>query len=166
MTRLRRLALRPLLATGALLWAGAAAAAPTLDLGDPSVLSQQGQRLKIVMPYGSAPGERVSPMRFEVVSVQVPEGFVAPAADDFTLSSPGQRNLVFLQSREPVDAPEVVLTVRVADQPDGTHTWRIGVPPAIAAAPQAAPAASAHRPARAAWRPVGRPVQRGAVAAR
>jgi hypothetical protein len=140
MTFARSVALRSLRAAGLLLLfgAGGAAAAPALDLGEPSVLSQQGQRLKVALPYGSAPGERVSPTRFEVVSVQVPAGFTAPAVEGFTLSSPGQRNLVFLQSRERVDAPEVVLTVRLADRPDDApQAWRIRVPPSKAAAPEA-----------------------------
>ena len=162
----RSVALRARRAAGLLLLAGAGAvaAAPSLDLGEPSVLSQQGQRLKVVMPYGSAPGERVSPTRFEVVAVAVPAGFVAPAIEGFTLSSPGQRNLVFLQSREPVDAPEVVLTVRLADRPDAPQAWRLGIPPPTAAAPAApavhpaprtaGPAAGVQRPVRAAARPV------------
>ena len=52
----------------------AAAQAATIDLGDPSVMSQRGQRLALALPYGSSPGERVSVSRFEVVSVKAPDG--------------------------------------------------------------------------------------------
>jgi len=133
--------------------ASAPAALPALDLGAPSVQSQRGQRLKVAVPFGSAPGEPVSATRFEVVSVQAPAGFTAPDAAGFTISKPASRNLVFLQSRESIEAPELTLTVRVADQPEGAQTWTIGVPPARASMPtalaDAAPRASrAERPAR------------------
>jgi hypothetical protein len=127
-------------------------AQPALDLGAPSIQSQQGQRLKLMMPFGSAPGEPVSATRFEVVSVHAPPGFPAPAASGFTISKPASRNLVLLQSREAIEAPELTVTVRVADQPEGVQTWKIGVPPArasMAVQPQAAaPGPAAVRPAR------------------
>lgn len=111
--------------------AGAAQAGPPdLDLGEPSVLSQRGQRLKLALPYGSAPGERVSATRFEIVSVVAPDGWRAPEPGAFTIAKPARRNLVFLQSDEPVDAPELTVTVRIADQPQAARTWRIVVPPA------------------------------------
>jgi hypothetical protein len=154
-----RLVLGPLLGATLLaaLAAPAAASAPTaqpaLDLGAPSVQSQRGQRLKVAVPFGSAPGEPVSVTRFEVVSVQAPAGFTAPDAAGFTISKPASRNLVFLQSRESIEAPELILTVRVADQPEGAQTWTIGVPQAKASMPMAladsAPRASgAERAAR------------------
>jgi hypothetical protein len=140
-----------------------ALAAPALDLGEPSVLSQRGQRLKLAWPYGSEPGERVSVTRFEVVSVEAPAGFVAPTPSEITISAPARRNVVFLQSRHPVDAPELVVTLRVADQPEGAQAWRLGLPPASAsedvapvatAAPAVAPPA---RPARARRTAAARP---------
>jgi hypothetical protein len=128
-------------------------ARPALDLGAPSIQSQQGQRLKLMMPFGSAPGEPVSATRFEVVSVHAPPGFPAPAASGFTISKPASRNLVLLQSREAIEAPELTVTVRVADQPEGVQTWKIGVPPARASMTAEASAASplrsaTERPAR------------------
>jgi hypothetical protein len=151
--------LGPLLGAALLaaLTAPAAASTPTalpaLDLGAPSVQSQRGQRLKLVVPFGSTPGEPVSVTRFEVVSVQAPAGFQAPDPAGFTISKPASRNLVFLQSRESIEAPELTLTVRVADQPEGMQTWTVGVPPAQASMPMAradaAPRASGtERPAR------------------
>lgn len=125
--------------------------AASLDLGDPSVMSQQGQRLKIALPYASAPGERVSPTRFEVVSIEAPPGYPAPAAGDVTISAPQRRNLVFLQSRERVEAPELTVTVRIADQPDSTRTWRLGMHAALATpapSPSAETAPTAAAPRR------------------
>lgn len=116
----------------ALLAAGASApalATPAIDLGHPSVLSARGQKLKIAVPYGSAPGETVSATRFEVLAVEAPPGWPAPDAAAFTIIKPARRNVVMLQSRELVDAPEVKVTLRVANQPDGAQTWRIDVPP-------------------------------------
>jgi hypothetical protein len=138
-----RLVLGPLLGAALLAALAAPAAAstpaahPALDLGAPSVQSQRGQRLKVLMPFSSAAGEPVSVTRFEVVSVQAPEGFRAPDARGFTISKPASHNLVFLQSRESIEAPELTLTVRVADQPEGMQTWTIGVPPAQASMPVA-----------------------------
>ena len=124
---------------------------PPLDLGEPSVLSQRGQRLKLALPYGSAPGERVSATRFEVVSVSAAEGWRAPDPTGFEFAKPPRRNFVYLTSREPVDAPELTVVLRVADQPEGEQTWRIAVPPARAAAsavPVSAPAAVVPRAKR------------------
>ncbi len=108
-------------------------AATPIDLGEPSVLSQQGQRLRIALPYGSPPGEPVSATRFEVFSVEAPAGWTAPDPGRFTIAKPARRNLVYLQSHQTIDAPELILAVRVAGQEDGLQTWRISVPPARSA---------------------------------
>lgn len=110
-----------------------ARAATPIDLGDPSVLSQQGQRLRIALPYGAPPGAHVSATRFEVVSVTAPAGWSAPDPEQFTIAKPARRNLVFLQSDEKIDAPELTVAVRVSGQADGLQTWRISVPPARSA---------------------------------
>ena len=116
--------------------AGAIASQP-IDLGDPSVLSQRGQRLAIALPYGSAPGERVSVSRFELVSVRAPDGWSAPDPAGFSLAKPAHRNVVYLRSREAVDAPELALTVRVADQPASAQTFTVRLPPARVSVAQA-----------------------------
>ena len=113
-----------------------ATAGAELLFGDPSVQSQRGQRLKLVQPYGSAPGERVSATRFEVVSVAAPPGYEAPRADAFLIAKPARRNLVVLHSAEPVDAPELTVVVRVVGQADSMQTWRVVVPPTKYAAPE------------------------------
>jgi len=137
----------------------AAAAATAVDLGEPSVLSQRGQKLKLAVPYGSAPGERVSVNRFEVVAVEAPTGFRAPDPAGFSFAKPERRNLVILQSREPIEAPRLLVTVRVVNQPDSEQTFRVAVPPARASAAPASPVATsmampaslrAERPPRAA----------------
>ena len=127
-----------------------AAASQAIDLGDPSVLSQQGQRLAIALPYGSAPGERISVTRFEVVSVRAPDGWAAPDPLGFSLAKPARRNLVYLRSREAVDAPELELTVRVVEQPDSLQTFTVRLPPARAALPETAEPAAVPVPARSA----------------
>jgi hypothetical protein len=114
----------------------AAIASQGIDLGDPSVLSQRGQRLALALPYGSAPGERVSVTRFEVVSVRAPDGWSAPDPAGFSFAKPERRNLVYLRSSETVDAPELSVTVRVAEQPDSLQTFTILLPPARASAPE------------------------------
>jgi len=153
MTRPTATTLRAL--AGALALAALAPAhAATIDLGDPSVMSQRGQRLKLAVPYGSSPGERVSIARFEVVSVQAPAGYAAPDPAAFSFAKPERRNLVLVESREPVDAPELTLAVRVIGEPDSAQSWRIAVPPArmapdaSVAPPPAARAPAAERAAR------------------
>lgn len=110
----------------------AAAQQQDLDLGEPSVLSQRGQRLKLALPFGSAPGERVSATRFEVVSVSAPAGWQAPDAASFTVAKAARRNVVFLQSQDPTDVPELTVVVRVAGQAGEPQAWTIAVPPARA----------------------------------
>lgn len=129
--RVRRAAGTVMVAACAALW-GSPAAAGTIDLGDPSVQSQQGQRLRVAVPYGSAPGEPVSASRFSVESIETPQGYRAPAADQFTVLKSARRNVVILQSDRPVDAPEVTLAVRVAGQPGPAQVFRLPVPQAKA----------------------------------
>ena len=157
MTPIRRR--RPPLAALALALTVAGAAAPAaatsaIDLGQPSVKSARGQKLKLVVPYGAAPGETFSASRFEVVSVEAPAGWIPPDPAAFTIMKPAHRNVVVLQSQEIVDAPEVVVTLRVADRPESAQTWRVGVPvpfsqPVAALSAEGAPGATAaERPGR------------------
>ena len=130
----------PLLA--ALLMIGCPAA-HAIDMGDASVLSQQGQRLKIAVPYGSAPNEAVAVMRFAVGDVTVPAGYLAPKAGDFVISKPERRNFIILQSRESVNAPRVQLVLNVANNDAPKVAYDLAVPPArySGAASTAKPAA-------------------------
>lgn len=105
-----------------------------IDLGDASVLSQRGQRLKIAVPYGSEVGEKFPLLRFEVQSVEAAEGQSAPRARGFTISKPESRNVIFLQSAETVNASNLKLVLAVAGSPSKLVTYDIAVPPASASA--------------------------------
>jgi hypothetical protein len=133
--------------------APAAAATPTsaIDLGTPAVQSARGQKLKLVVPYEAAAGETFSATRFEVVAAQVPAGWIPPDPSTFTIIKPASGNRVVLQSQELVDAPEVVVTLRVADRPESVQTWRVDVPvpfgePVAMASVDASAATDAERP--------------------
>ena len=119
------------------------ASAPSLaalDLGDASVLSQQGQRLKVAVGYGSAPGERIPVTRFSVVEIRSEAKDGLPIARNFTISQPEKRNIVYLQSRELVAAEKLQLVMRSSDQPTKDVVYDLVVPPARSALTAAEPA--------------------------
>ncbi|MBX7106903.1 MAG: hypothetical protein K1X57_22730, partial [Gemmataceae bacterium] len=123
----------------ALLAAGlvSATAAQAVELGDASVLSQRGQRLKIAVPFGSAPGENVAVTRFAVASVVSADGRPVPAAQGFTISKPERRNVLYLQSREPVDLDRIRVEVSVSNNDVERIGYDLRVPPARYAATEA-----------------------------
>jgi hypothetical protein len=104
-----------------------------VDLGEPSVLSQRGQRLKLAIPYGSAPGERVSAVGIEIVSIEAANGARVPDLMRFTTATPERRKLVFMTSAERVDAAALTINYRFTGQPDSLQTWYVMVPPALMA---------------------------------
>ena len=104
-----------------------------VDLGEPSVLSQRGQRLKLAIPYGSAPGERVSAVGIEIVSIEAANGARVPDLMRFTTATPERRKLVFMTSAERVDATALTINYRFTGQPDSLQTWYVMVPPALMA---------------------------------
>ena len=104
--------------------------AGAIDLGEASVMSQQGQRLKVAIPYGSAPGERVPALRFSVASATSADGRTVLSPDGFTVSKPARRNIVFLQSAEPVHARHLKVVVQVADGQPVSTSYDLQVPPA------------------------------------
>ena len=104
-----------------------------IDLGEPSVLSQRGQRLKLAIPYGSAPGERVSSVGIEIVSIEAANGARTPDLKRFTTGTPERRKLVFMTSAERVDAAELTINYRFIGQPGSVQTWHVLVPPALMA---------------------------------
>lgn len=112
-------------------------AAAAIDLGDASVLSRQGQRLQLAIPFGSDPGERVAATRFSVVSVEaLGDGGAAPDPRRFTVSRPERRNVVYLRSEQPVDLERLRIVVSVSgldDEATGA-AYDIVVPPARFAA--------------------------------
>ncbi len=109
------------------------AAWANVQLGNASVLSQQGQRLKMAVAYDVKAGERAPLLRFTVDEVQVPEGYRKVSARGFTMTQGENSKVIFLQSAEIFDAPEVTVALRVANQPDGFRVYRVAVPPAQAA---------------------------------
>jgi hypothetical protein len=111
------------------------AQAQNIDLGEPSVLSQQGQRLKIAVPFGSNPGEDVPLLRFQVLEVQAGNNERAPLAKGFTISKPEKRNVVYLQSHEVVNASQVKLVLAMAGNPAKRMEIDVNVPPASATEP-------------------------------
>ena len=110
-----------------------AGAEADVNLGEPSVLSQRGQRLKLAIPYGSAPGERVSAVGIEIVSIEVPDGAQAPNLKRLTIATPERRKLVFISSSERIDAAALTINYRFVGQSDSLQTWRVMVPPALMA---------------------------------
>ncbi len=104
-----------------------------IDLGEPSVLSERGQRLKLAIPYGSVPGERVSSVGIEIVSIEVAKGARAPDIKRFTTATPERHKLVFMTSAERVDAAELTINYRFIGQPGSLQTWHVMVPPALMA---------------------------------
>jgi hypothetical protein len=100
-----------------------------IDIGQASVSSAQGQRLKVQLPYGSKPGEQLPVTRVMVESVSVPEGFVAPSPGQFTISQPERRNVLTLHSRELVNAPKVELVLSLANTEPSRQTITLDIPP-------------------------------------
>jgi hypothetical protein len=100
-----------------------------VDLGDASVMSQQGQRLKIAVVYGSAPGERVPVTRFSIKEVSAEGTDVAPKAEEFSISQPANRNIFYLQSTDIVNVGKLKLVLTSADAPDKRVIYNLIVPP-------------------------------------
>jgi hypothetical protein len=110
-----------------------------VDLGDASVLSQQGQRLKVAVVYGSGPSERVPVTRFSVAEVRSNDSSAAPKAELFTISAPEKRNIIYLQSREIIRTDKIQLVMTSADSPSKKVIYDLIVPPAKSALTAAEP---------------------------
>jgi hypothetical protein len=112
-----------------------------IDLGDASVLSQQGQRLKVSVVYGSGPSERVPVTRFSVAEVRADGSKSAPKAELFTISAPEKRNIIYLQSKEIVRTEKIQLVMTAADTPGKKVVYDLIVPAAKSAASEVEPRA-------------------------
>jgi hypothetical protein len=110
-----------------------------VDLGDASVLSQQGQRLKVAVVYGSGAGENVPVTRFSVAEIRADAKDGAPKAEMFTISQPLKRNIIFLQSKEIVRLEKLQLVMTAADSPDKKVVYDLIVPPAKSALAESEP---------------------------
>lgn len=104
----------------------------TVDFGAPTVVSQQGQRLKVVVPVRSAQDDRATAASFLVRETEVPQGYHALPAQHFTVMRPAMADYVVFQSGEVVNSPEVSLVVSVAGDPRSPYRMDLQVPPASA----------------------------------
>ena len=130
--KLRALA-TPATLAACFLFAGAAQAVDqTVDFGAPTVISQQGQRLKVVVPVRSAPNDRATAASFLVRETEVPQGYHAVSTEGFTVMRPAKADYVVFQSGEVIDSPEVSLIVSVAGDPRSPYRMDLQVPPASA----------------------------------
>lgn len=136
------LALFTLAAACATLGATARAVDQTVDFGAPTVLSAQGQRLKVMVPVRSAPDDRATAASFMVRETEVPQGYATMPAGDFTVMRPAASEYVVFQSGDVVTAPEVSLIVSVAGDPRSPYRMDLQVP-ATASGPEMAAAATA-----------------------
>lgn len=117
-------------AAAAVLTAGLAmsGSAQAVEFGIASVLSAQGQRLKVAIPYSTASGETVSVVQFQVVASRAPTGSFSPDPASFTISQPLGGSFVILQSRELIQADRIDLVLGVASHPDRTVRYELKVP--------------------------------------
>ncbi len=106
----------------------ASAVEHSLNFGAPIVLSQQGQRLKVLLPFETEPYDRATAVAFMVDKAEVPEGFKAPSAPGFTVMRPDESPYVILHSAEQIDAPLAMLTVSVAGDPASPYQMRVEIP--------------------------------------
>ncbi len=99
-----------------------------VEFGTASVMSAQGQRLKVVIPYDPAPGERVSVLQFQVVTSRAPTGSFSPDPAAFTISQPADQHMIVLQSNELVVADRIELVLGVATRPDSAVRYELRIP--------------------------------------
>ena len=82
----KQFAVITLAAAGAIFASPAGAVEQTVDFGSPTVLSQQGQRLKVVLPVRSALDDRATAASFMVRETEVPQGYQPLPAQDVEAS--------------------------------------------------------------------------------
>ena len=106
----------------------AAAVEYPVNFGEPIVLSEQGQPLKVLLPFDGTPNDRATAVAFLVENTEVPEGFRAPAARNFTVQRPEDSPYVIFHSREDVKAPQIVLTVNVMGDSNSPYQMQLTIP--------------------------------------
>lgn len=127
--RLKHASLATLAALGlASLGLPAAAVEYPITFGDPVVMSAQGQRLKVLLPFHTEIGDRASAMAFMIEKAEVPDGYQAPRADHFVIMRPDSSPYVIFHSAEILDAPNIMLTISVAGDPHSPYQMRVNVP--------------------------------------
>jgi hypothetical protein len=120
-----------------------------IRFGAPTVLSQQGQRLKVVVPVASTAGERATASTFMVRETEVPRGHPTLPAQDFIVMRPAVGDYVVFQSGDVVTASQVSLIVSVAGDPDSPYRMDLQVPDNSASSPLALSTRSSPSPASA-----------------
>jgi hypothetical protein len=126
----RPFALLTLLAICAAFGSPAGAVDQTVEFGAPTVLSAQGQRLKVVVPVMSPADDWATAASFMVRETEVPQGHAALPAGNFTVMRPAASDYVVFQSGDVVLAPEVSLIVTVAGDPRSPYRMDLQVPQA------------------------------------
>ncbi|MDO4681267.1 MAG: hypothetical protein Q4B17_00565 [Lautropia sp.] len=99
-----------------------------ITFGDPIVMSAQGQRLKVLLPFETQMGDRATAVAFMVEKAEVPDGHLAPRAAQFTVMRPDSSPYVIFHSAETLDAPNIMLTISVAGDPNSPYQMRVNVP--------------------------------------
>ena len=101
-----------------------------VEFGAPTVLSQQGQRLKVVLPVRSAPDdERATAASFLVRETEVEPSYGAVPPEGFTVMRPAQADYMVLQSGDVVKAPRISVLMSVAGDPRSPYRMDLDVPP-------------------------------------
>lgn len=103
-----------------------------VNFGEPIVLSQQGQRLKVLLPFQSAPNDRATAAAFLVEKADVPDSYRAPDPRAFTVMRPDSSPYVIFQSKQDVHAPSIQLTVSVAGDEKSPYQMHLNIPGAQA----------------------------------
>ncbi|MGE0313083.1 MAG: hypothetical protein AB7P21_15840 [Lautropia sp.] len=96
--------------------------------GAPTVLSQQGQRLKVAIPMRTAPDDRATAAAFLVRSARAGEGFASPQPERFTVLRPADSPYVVFQSDEVVASPALSMTFSVAGDPNSPYRMDLRIP--------------------------------------
>jgi hypothetical protein len=112
---------------------GALAVEQPVEFGAPTVLSQQGQRLKVVLPVRSAPDdERATAASFLVRETEVEPRYGSVPPEGFTVMRPARADYMVLQSGGVVNAPRISVLMSVAGDPRSPYRMDLDVPPANA----------------------------------
>jgi len=127
------LALLAVATAGIAFGAPAGAVEKTVDFGAPTVLSAQGQRLKVVLPVKSAPDDRATAASIMVRETEVPHGHAVLPAGSFTVMRPAASDYVVFQSGDVVLSPAVSLIISVAGDPRSPYRMDLEVPQASSA---------------------------------
>ena len=107
---------------------GLATTASAVEWGVAGVLSQQGQRLKVAVPFETAQGLDLSVVQFRVVRSAAPAGSFSPEPSMFTISKAPGSGMVILQYEELVYANQVDLVLQVVDRPEKAVRYDLRIP--------------------------------------